>query len=112
MARFEREARVHASLNHPNIATIHGLEKAEGQLLLAVELIKEETLAENIKKGPLPVQEALELCRQIAERLESAQKCRLNNYSHLFGRPHVRSARLAALSRAEMVLWYRSSASS
>ncbi len=74
LARFEREARVLASLNHPNIATIHGLEKSDGQQLLVMELVKGETLAEHINKGPLPVEDALEVCRQIAEGLESAHE--------------------------------------
>jgi len=72
LARFEREARLLASLNHPNIATIHGLEKSDGQQLLVMELVEGETLAEHIKKKPLPVEEALEVCQQIAEGLESA----------------------------------------
>jgi len=74
LARFEREARLLAALNHPNIATIHGLEKSDGQQFLVMELVEGDTLAERIKKGPLPVDEALELCRQIAEGLESAHE--------------------------------------
>ncbi|MGD2246428.1 MAG: protein kinase [Candidatus Aminicenantes bacterium] len=74
LARFEREARLLASLNHPNIATIHGLEKSDGQQFLVMELIKGDTLAERLKKGPLPVEGALEICRQIAEGLESAHE--------------------------------------
>jgi len=74
LARFEREARLLASLNHPNIATIHGLEKSKGQQFLVMELAEGETLAEQIKKGPLPVDETLEICRQIAEGLESAHE--------------------------------------
>ncbi len=74
LARFEREARLLASLNHPNIATIHGLEKSDGQQFLVMELVEGETLAERIKKGPLPVEEALEVCRQIAEGLEAAHE--------------------------------------
>ena len=74
LARFEREARVLASLNHPNIAMIHGLEKLEDQQLLVMELIDGETLAEHIRKGPMPVEEALTVCIQIAEGLESAHE--------------------------------------
>lgn len=74
LARFEREARLLASLNHPNIATIHGLEKSDGQQFLVMELVEGDTLAERIKKGPLAVEEALEVCRQIAEGLESAHE--------------------------------------
>jgi serine/threonine-protein kinase len=74
LARFEREARLLASLSHPNIATIHGLERSDGQPFLVMELVEGETLAERIKKGPLPVEEALEVCRQIAEGLEAAHE--------------------------------------
>jgi Tol biopolymer transport system component/predicted Ser/Thr protein kinase len=73
-ARFEREARLLASLNHPNIATIHGLEKSNGQQFLVMELVEGETLADRISKGSLPLDEALEVCRQIAEGLESAHE--------------------------------------
>jgi len=74
LARFQREAEVLASLNHPNIASIYGLEEADGKRFLVLELVEGETLAERIKKGPLPVEEALEVCRQIAEGLESAHE--------------------------------------
>lgn len=74
LARFEREARLLASLNHPNIATIFGLEKSDGQQFLVMELVEGDTLAERIKKGVLQVDEALEVCRQIAEGLESAHE--------------------------------------
>ncbi|MBW2174356.1 MAG: protein kinase [Deltaproteobacteria bacterium] len=74
LARFEREARLLASLNHTNIATIHGLEKSNGQQFLVMELVEGDTLAERLKKGPLPVEEALEVCRQISEGLESAHE--------------------------------------
>jgi serine/threonine protein kinase len=72
MARFEREAKLLASLNHPNIATIYGLEEAEGKRFLAMELVEGETLAQQIERGPLPIDEGLEVCRQIAEGLEAA----------------------------------------
>ena len=74
LARFEREARLLASLNHPNISTIYGLEKSDNQQFLVMELVEGGTLAERIKKGPLPVDEALEVCKQIAEGLESAHE--------------------------------------
>ena len=74
LARFEREARLLASLNHPNIATIHGLEQAEGKRFLVMELVQGETLALRISRGPLPVEEALEVCRQIAEGVEVAHE--------------------------------------
>jgi serine/threonine protein kinase len=72
VARFEREARVLASLNHPNIAAIHGLEESGGRKFLVMELVDGETLAERIKRGSIPVAEALPIARQIAEALEAA----------------------------------------
>jgi serine/threonine protein kinase/sugar lactone lactonase YvrE len=72
LARFEREAKLLASLNHPNIATIHGLEQAEGHRFLVMELVEGETLAQRISRGSMPVDEALEVCRQITEGLEAA----------------------------------------
>jgi serine/threonine-protein kinase len=74
LARFEREAKLLASLNHPNIAAIYGFEKAEGVHFLAMELVPGDTLAERVAKGPLPVEEALEVCRQIAEGVEAAHE--------------------------------------
>ncbi|MBZ5499970.1 MAG: protein kinase [Acidobacteriia bacterium] len=74
LARFEREAKLLASLNHPNIATIYGLELADGKRFLAMELVEGETLAERIGKGPLPVEETIAVCRQIAEGLEAAHE--------------------------------------
>src|SRR6202023_1425482 len=71
LARFQREARMLASLNHPNIATIHGLEQSDGVHYLVMELVAGETLAERIKRdGAMPVEEALTICKQIAEALE------------------------------------------
>ena len=74
LARFEREAKLLASLNHPNIAAIYGLEEAEGVRFLALELVPGETLQERVAKGSLPVEEALEVCRQIAEGVEAAHE--------------------------------------
>ncbi|MGA2263295.1 MAG: protein kinase [Acidobacteriota bacterium] len=74
LARFEREAKVLASLSHPNIASIYGLEQAGGKRLLVMELVAGETLAQRIAKRPLPVAEALDVCRQIAEGLEAAHE--------------------------------------
>ena len=74
LARFEREAKLLASLNHPNIAAIYGLEEAEGVRFLVLELVEGETLAEKVAKGPVPVEEALEVCRQIAEGVEAAHE--------------------------------------
>jgi eukaryotic-like serine/threonine-protein kinase len=74
MARFEREAKLLASLNHTNIAAIYGLEQTEGKRFLVLELVEGETLAQRISKGPMPVEEALGICRQIAEGLEAAHE--------------------------------------
>ncbi len=72
LARLEREARLLASLNHPNIAAIYGLEEADGVRFLVLELVAGETLAERLASGSLPMEEALAVCRQIAEGLENA----------------------------------------
>ena len=74
LARFEREAKLLASLNHPNIAAIYGLEEADGVRFLALELVPGKTLAERVARGPVPVEEALEVCRQIAEGVEAAHE--------------------------------------
>ncbi len=74
LARFEREARLLAALNHPNIATIHGLEESEGIRFLVMELVEGETLAERIARGPIPLDEVLPLFKQIAEGLEAAHE--------------------------------------
>jgi serine/threonine-protein kinase len=74
LARFQREAQLLASLNHPNIAAIYGLEESGGVRFLVLELVEGETLAERIHKGALPVEEALTLCRQIADGLEAAHE--------------------------------------
>jgi serine/threonine-protein kinase len=72
MARFTREAQVLASLNHPNIAAIYGLEESDGVRALVMELVEGPTLAGRIEAGPLPLEEALQVARQIAEALEAA----------------------------------------
>ena len=74
LARFQREAQVLASLNHPNIAAIHGLEDSEGTKALVLELVEGPTLADRIAKGPIPVDEALPIAKQIAEALEAAHE--------------------------------------
>src|SRR3989442_3300675 len=74
LARFDREAKLLALFNHPNVALIHGLEKTDSGPCLVMELVEGETLAQRTAKGPLPVEEALEICRQIAEGLEAAHK--------------------------------------
>ncbi len=74
IARFQREAKVLASLNHPSIAAIYGLEESAGKNFLVLELVEGETLADRIKHGPIPVEEALKLAFQIAEALEAAHE--------------------------------------
>ncbi len=74
LARFEREAKVLASLNHPNIGSIYGLEEAEGVKALVLELVEGPTLADRIKQGPIHIAEALPIAKQIAEALEAAHE--------------------------------------
>jgi eukaryotic-like serine/threonine-protein kinase len=73
-ARFEREARVLASLNHPNIAAIYGIEEHGGRKFLVMELAGGETLSERIQRGAIPINEAIPIAVQIAEGLESAHQ--------------------------------------
>src|SRR5439155_4806924 len=72
MSRFQREAQVLTQLNHPNIATIHGLEQSESMQSLVMELVDGPTLADRIAQGPIPLDEALPIAQQIAEALEYA----------------------------------------
>ena len=74
LARFQREARVLASLNHPNIASIYGLEESEGVRALVLELVEGPTLAERIAQGAIPVEEALPIAKQMADALEAAHE--------------------------------------
>ncbi len=74
LARFEREAKLLASLNHPNIAAIHSFEHSDEIHFRVLELVPGETLQERVAKGPVPVEEALEVCRQIAEGVEAAHE--------------------------------------
>src|SRR5215813_343692 len=74
VARFQREARVLASLNHSNIAAIHGLEEIDSRYFLVMELVSGETLADRIRRGAIPLEEALPIAKQIAEALEEAHE--------------------------------------
>jgi eukaryotic-like serine/threonine-protein kinase len=74
MARFEREAKVLASLDHPNIASIYGLEDSGGTRALVMQLVEGPTLADRIRQGPIPVDEAVRIARQIADALEYAHE--------------------------------------
>ena len=74
LARFKREAQILASLNHPNIAAIYGIEESDDTRALILELVAGPTLAERLSKGPIPVDEALPIAKQIAEALEAAHE--------------------------------------
>jgi len=74
VARFQREAKLLASLNHPNIAAIHGLEESGGIQFLVLELVEGETLADRLKRGPIPADDSLKLALQIADALEAAHE--------------------------------------
>jgi serine/threonine protein kinase len=72
LARFEREARTLAQLTHPNVAGIHGVEEHEGQRYLVLEYVEGETLAERLDRGPLPLDEAMDIAMQVASGIEAA----------------------------------------
>ncbi|MGE5835470.1 MAG: protein kinase domain-containing protein, partial [Acidobacteriota bacterium] len=74
VARFEREAKVLASLNHPHIASLYGMEVADGRHFLVMELIEGETLADRLRRGALPVEDTLQIALQIADALETAHE--------------------------------------
>jgi serine/threonine protein kinase len=74
IARFRREAQTLASLNHPHIAAIYGLEQAEGSQVLVLESVEGETLVDRLQRGRLPVDEALAIAREMAEALEAAHE--------------------------------------
>ena len=72
LARFQREAKTLASLNHPNIAGIYGLEESGGTTALVMELVEGDDLSQRIARGAIPLDEALPIAKQIAEALEAA----------------------------------------
>src|SRR5262245_52701278 len=74
VARFQREAKTLAALNHPHIGGIYGLEDAGGMYALVLELVEGPTLADRIAQGPIPIDEALPIAQQIAEALEAAHE--------------------------------------
>ncbi len=74
LGRFEREAKTLASLNHPNVAGIYGVEEQDGRKYLILEYVEGETLAERLDRGAMPVDEALEVCTQIAAGVEAAHE--------------------------------------
>jgi serine/threonine protein kinase len=74
LARFRREARILASLNHPNIGGIYGLEQSDGRIALVMELVEGEDLSQRISRGALSLDEALPIAKQMAEALEAAHE--------------------------------------
>ncbi len=74
VSRFQREAEVLASLNHPNIAAIYDLEEAGGSRYIVLELVDGETLAERLRRGPLPIEEALDIAKSVCDALEAAHE--------------------------------------
>ena len=74
LARFRREAQLLAALNHPHIAGIYGLEESGGHRFIVLELVDGETLADRLRRGPLPVEEAVGIAREIADALQSAHE--------------------------------------
>src|SRR5260370_2031057 len=74
LARFQREARLLAALNHPNIAQIHGLEESDGIHALVMELVDGETLVDRMAGGPVPLRDVLPIARQIADALAAAHE--------------------------------------
>src|SRR4051794_15477015 len=77
LARFEREARFLAALNHPNIATIYGIEEVDGMRLLVLELVPGETLEARLKRGAIPIRDAVAIGRQIVAALEAAHQAEI-----------------------------------
>ncbi len=74
LARFKREAQILASLNHPNIAHVHGLEESSGPRALVMELVEGDDLSDRIARGPIPLADALPIARQVADALEAAHE--------------------------------------
>src|SRR5437667_8844546 len=74
LARFQREAQVLASLNHPNIAQIYGVEQSSNTQCIVMELVDGDTLQERLMRGPLPIDETLHIAQQITEALEAAHE--------------------------------------
>src|SRR5262245_39866377 len=74
LVRFEREAQALASLNHPNIAQIYGLEESSNARCIVMELVEGETLQQRLKRGPISIDESLAIAKQIADALESAHE--------------------------------------
>ena len=99
LARFEREARVLASLNHANIAQIHGFEETGGTRALVLELVEGPTLADRLEQGPIPLDEVLSIARQIARRCRPRTKRACS--TGIWSRPTSRGARTGPEKRTE-----------
>ena len=104
LARFQREAELLATLNHPNIAAVYGLEKADGVTGIVLELVEGETLADVIARGPIPLADALPLARQIADALDAAHE--KASSTGISNRPTSKSHRTAR-SRSSTSAWRR-----
>ena len=109
LARFEREAKVLASLSHPNIATLFGLEQASDQRVLVMELVEGEDLAERLRRGlRMPIEEAIPIARQIAEALEEARTRRASSTATSSPRPQARERQAHSGRQGEGArLWAR-----
>jgi eukaryotic-like serine/threonine-protein kinase len=104
LARFNREAQTLAALNHPNIAHIHGLE--ESARAIVMELVEGEDLAERLVRGPVPLDEALPIARQIAEALEAAHEQGISTATRDHSRILIRVSPDAAKDKGEMRLLF------
>ena len=105
LLRFEREAHVLASINHPNVAHIYGLEESNGRRALVMELVEGTTLADRLAARPLPVSEALVFARQIADALEAAHE---KGIVHRDLKPANIGSLSTAPSRCSISAWQRS----
>ena len=103
LARFQREAEVLASLNHPHIGHIHGLEESGGIRALVLELVDGPTLADRIAQGPVPLHEALAIARQIADALDAAHE---KGIVHRDLKPANIKIRPTASSRSSTSAWH------
>lgn len=107
LARFQREGQVLASLNHPNIAQIYGLEGTGATRCIVMELVDGDTLQERLKRGPIPLDEALPIAKQIAEALEAAHEKGVTHDGRCSGwrKVHCHSMRLSRLRRRSQTRW-------
>ncbi len=97
VARFQREAKLLASLNHPNIAAIHGMEEAGGKQFLVLELVEGETLADRLKRGPIPVEETINLKTAVGHQLGAGSSLAIGGKR---SRKALKACRVIILMRA------------